>query len=488
MTNRAPGNDVVHKIWDFVVVGGGAAGLVASRIAAGFGAQVLLIERDEQPGGDCLWTGCVPSKAFVAAARSFNTARKSPFVQHTGRVTVDFRAVMGHVNDAIAAIAPEDSVAALTRDGITVMRGEATFLDAHTVGVGDVRVRFRQAMIGTGARPRPLEVEGADTVDALTSASVWKLTTLPARLLVVGGGCMGCETGQAMARLGAHVTIVHRGEHLLPKETQKVSDVIRLALTGDGVDVRTGRTVERIIGATNGSGKAHLNDGSVVGFDRVLVALGRVPNTEGLHLERAGVALDEMGRVITDAHLRTSNPRIWAAGDVTQLPQYTHTGGVNGGLAAANAILGVRRSVDTDVQPRVTFTQPEVASVGLSATDGIKKNHRSTTLQHAHLDRAVAEGDVSGFTQIVTDARGRLLGATIVGPRAGESLGEMTVAIKNGLTATQIAEATHAYPTFSDGIFNACLQLRGERLTRGWQGIGVRALAGLQRVRLRRAK
>ncbi|MEO7587475.1 MAG: FAD-dependent oxidoreductase [Arachnia sp.] len=474
----------LQQDWDLVVLGAGTAGLLASRIAASLGARVLLIERD-RPGGDCLWTGCVPSKALIAAARSAGAERR--LVVGPGPLADEaiFGDVMRHVRNSVRAIEPDDSVESLERDGVTVLLGQARFADGTTVVVDDRRISFRQAVIATGARPVPLDVEGADKVEVLTSSTVWDLDVLPRRLLVIGGGCVGSEIGQAMARLGSHVSIVQRGPRLMPKESAEAEAVIRDAFTTDGIDVRTGRTVSRIVSSDGRAGAAHLDNGSVVEFDRILIALGRAPNTEALGLVNAGVAVDGRGRVIVDDHLRTSSPRIWAAGDVTPLPQFTHTAGVNGSIAGSNAVLGLQRRMNTGVIPRVTFTQPEVAAVGLQASDCAGTRNRVVTLHHTHLDRAIAEGATSGFTQVITDPRGRILGATIVGPRAGESLGEVTLAVANKLTASQVTDTMHAYPTFNDGFWNACVEITRTRLGSGWKKHGIRALLAVHRRRSR---
>ena len=485
MANTTRSAESLNQPWDFVVIGGGTAGLVASRTAARFGARVLLIERDRL-GGDCLWTGCVPSKSLIAAAHATATAQQSVLLGIRARdVAVDFSAVMKHVQAAIGTIAPVDSAESLEHDGVTVLHEDAQFVNGKTLIAGGQEIRFRQAMIATGGRPRRLEVEGADTVTTLTSESVWDLDTLPERLLVVGGGAIGCELGQAMARLGSRVTLIQRGPRLIPKESAEAEAIISAALTADGVDVRTSAIVQRVVSSDGRAGSGHLDDGTLVEFDRVLVALGRTPNTSSLGLERANVDTDEHGRVLIDDHLRTSNSRIWAAGDVTPLPPFTHTAGVNGSIAASNAILGLRRKVDRRVIPRVTFTQPEVAAVGLQAADSVMSQHRVVTVDRRHLDRAIAESATVGFTQIITDRAGVLLGATIVGPRAGESLAEVTIAVKNRLTASQIAGTTHPYPTFNDAVWNACVSIVRDRLSDGLLRRVINTMFAIRRARMR---
>ena len=455
--------------WDLVVVGAGSAGLVASKTAAGFGARVLLAERDRL-GGDCLWTGCVPSKTLIAAAN------------HTE--TIAFAAVMDSVAAAIAVIAPTDSKESLERDNVTVRLGEAHFTSPRTLTVNGEQIVFRQAIVATGTTPAMPAIEGIDDVSVLTSDSFWDLRELPPRLAIIGGGAIACELGQAMARLGSHVTIVQHGSRLLPKEQPEASTIVKTALEADGVRILTGRTAAHVRSADGLSGELALDDGTVVGFDRMLVAVGRRPRNDSLGLTAAGVRLDSAGYIEIDDSLRTTNPRIWAAGDATGLPQFTHIAGVNGSIAATNAMLGLRRRIDRRVVPRVTFTSPEVAAVGLQASDANARLHRVVTIEHRHSDRAVAESRTIGFTQIVVARNGRMLGGTIIGPRAGETVGELSLAVKLKLSTSSVAATTHPYPTFSDPLWNAAVQDVRFRLNRGAIKVVIRVLRWLRSLAL----
>jgi pyruvate/2-oxoglutarate dehydrogenase complex dihydrolipoamide dehydrogenase (E3) component len=470
--------------WDLLVVGGGTAGLVAAKTAAGFGASVLLVERD-RIGGDCLWTGCVPSKTLLSAAHAAHAARTATqYGIGVGKVTVDFPAVMAHVHQVIAAIEPTDSPAAMRATGVCVAHGCAQFTSPNAVEVDGVPVTFRQALVAAGAAPVMPPIPGLAQANPLTNESVFGLTRLPERLLVLGGGNIGCELGQAFARLGSHVTIVEAAERLLSREDLDAAELVTRALTGDGVQLRTGTamTAVRRDGAT---WQAVLADGSEIGFDTVLVAVGRQPRTSHLGLEVAGVELDERGYVQVDPRLRTTNPRIWAAGDLTGHPQFTHTAGVHGSLAAGNAVLGLRRQVDLASVPRVTFTQPEVAAVGVSLEKARAHGLTVRTVEHDKVDRAIAEQQTAGFSRLVLDGKGRVVGATIVGPRAGESLAEAVLAARHGLRARDIAAATHAYPTYSDGLWMAAIAQVQAQLTGGVTGRATRALAAVRRVTLR---
>ncbi|MFP7761604.1 dihydrolipoyl dehydrogenase family protein [Marisediminicola sp. LYQ85] len=458
--------------WDLVVLGGGTAGLVASRAAAAEGRRVLLVEA-HRLGGDCLNTGCVPSKALIAASLAAATARTSAALGvRSPEVVIDFAKVMGHVRQAIALIEPDDSRESLERAGVVVMEGRARFTGPGELEVEGARIRFARAIIATGASPAALpgltdraDADADDDDVVLTSESFWSLTELPERLLVIGGGAVGCELAGAMARLGSAVTLVHRGDRLLPRDDARAAEIVRAALAADGVDVRLATTVTDVDGATvtleiGDSGAAAVE---AVTADRILVAVGRAPNTAALGLEVVGVELDSRGFVRVDDTMRTTNPAIWAAGDVTGRPQLTHIANVDGRVAAANAATGERRSNAHGVVPRVTFTRPEVAAVGIRCDDAETHGFDVVTVDHRDLDRAVCEADVGGYTSIVVDGSGRVRGATIVGPRAGESLGEACLAVRLGVTTADLASATHPYPTYSDGVWKAARIHAGSR-------------------------
>jgi pyruvate/2-oxoglutarate dehydrogenase complex dihydrolipoamide dehydrogenase (E3) component len=470
------------RAWDLLVLGGGTAGMLGAKAAAGFGADVLLVERD-RTGGDCLWTGCVPSKSILAAAAAAADARRATRLGvHVDGVRVDFAAVMGHVRAAIAAIEPADSPDALRAAGVRVLQGTARLTGPGAADVGGTPVRFRRALLATGSAPALPPIPGLNRAGALTSDTVWSLTVLPPRLLVLGGGGIGCELGQAFARLGSAVTVVEALPRLLSREDADAAALITDALAADGVRVLTGVAVEAVRpDGHTGAGTAELSDGGTVGYDRVLVAVGRRPRTAELGLDAAGVTVDERGYVRVDAALRTSNPRIWAAGDVTGNPQFTHVAGVHGTVAAVNAILGLRRRVALATIPRVTFTQPELAAFGVGAGQAAPAGLTIRTVEHREVDRAVTEAATAGFTRLVLDSRGRVLGATILGPRAGESLAEVVLAARHGLRSRAIGAAMHAYPTYGDGVWKAALADVEQRLGQGMTRGAIRFLASARR-------
>ncbi len=465
--------------WDLLVVGGGTAGIVGAKTAARLGARVLLVER-ERTGGDCLWTGCVPSKALLAAAGVAASARNGHRLGiEVAEVSVDFARVMDHVRAAIQHIAPIDSVEALEKASVSVRTATARFTGPDTAEIDGVPVRFRQALVATGAAPAIPPIPGLTDADYLTSDTVWGVAELPAELMVLGGGSIGCELGQAFARLGSRVTVVEGAARILPREDPLAAAELARTLVDDGVEIHTGSGVARVEPTGPGAGVLHLESGQQLPFTRLLVAVGRAPRTGEIGLAAAGVEVDDRGFVVVDALLRTTNTRIWAAGDLTGHPQFTHTAGVHASLAASNAILGVRRKVDLTAVPRVTFTDPEVAAVGVG-TDRVPAGLRTIDWGHSHVDRAVAEGSPGGFARLVIDKRGHVLGATVVGPRAGETLGELTLAITRGLTTRDLAGVTHAYPTYNDGPWNAAISDVQDQLERPGTR---RALGALARVR-----
>ncbi|KUL35481.1 dihydrolipoyl dehydrogenase family protein [Streptomyces regalis] len=455
--------------YDLVVIGGGSAGLTAARTAGRFGARVLLVERDRL-GGDCLWTGCVPSKALLHVAAEVQAARRAgAYGLAADSGPADLAAVMGHVKGAIAAIEPHDSAEELQPLGVEVAYGPAVFTGPRTLTAGEREVTFRYAVIATGSAPALVPVPGLAEADPLTSDSVWDLTELPGRLVVLGGGPVGCELGQAFARLGSRVTVVEALERLLPREEPRASQVVQERLEAEGVTVVTDYRAEKVA-----DGMVH-GAGGPLPYDVLLAVTGRRANTTGLGLEAAGVKVDERGNVRVDGRLRTSNPRVYAAGDVTGRSAFTHLGGTQGASAAADALLGVRRRIDYAAVPWVTFTDPEVARVGLTAeTARTRYGSRAQvrTLDHERVDRAVADGRTEGFTTLVLDPRGRIVGATVVAPRAGETIAHLAAAVRLGWTPSQYAKTVHPYPTYADGPWHAALLDVHDRLARHRSVIG----------------
>ncbi len=442
---------------DLLVVGGGTAGMVGARTAARLGAKVLLVER-ARTGGDCLWTGCVPSKTLLSAAAAY-----------TGQAAADlesFTAVRRRIAAAITAIEPDDSPETLRAAGVGVRHGSLRFVAPGRAELDGVPVRFRQALVATGSEPRIPDLPGLEKARVVTSESIWELTELPGHLVIIGGGTVACELGQAYARLGSEVTML-AGTGILPKEDREAAGIIRDSLQRDGVRILDGVEAQAVEAATDtgtpGSGASivRASDGGSYPADVVLVAIGATPRTMDLCLDTLGVDLDEDSQIVVDAMMRTSAPTIWAAGDVTQHPDLTHVAGAYASTAASNAVLGVRRAAGT-VVPRVTYTSPEVAAVGLTGVGG--QGLRESTVHHLHADRAITEGHEEGFTRLIIGKGGRILGGTIVGPRAGESLAELTLAVQQKLSTRDIAAVIHPYPTYNDSLWNAALADAGKAL------------------------
>lgn len=442
--------------FDLVVVGGGAAGLGAAREAVRRRARTLLVQAGPV-GGDCTFTGCVPSKALLAAAAA----------------GVSFAEARARVSRAVERVAAAESDDVLRREGIEVRHGEATFRAPDRLVVDGTTIEAPRVVVATGAGPAVPPVPGLADADPLTNESVFDLVELPDRLAVIGGGAAGCELGQAFARLGSKVTIIESLDRLLAKEEPEASQVVTEALVDDGVDVRVGRRLERVERATAAPGwTLHLDDASTVSVDRVLVAAGRRPATAALDLERGGVEVDERGFVRTDDTMATTQPTVWAAGDVTGRLQLTHAANRMGMVAARNALANrtVRKlrpaRFDSRAIPWATFTSPEVGRVGITEAESAAHGGRVAYLPMSELDRAIATGETRGFVKLVAGPRriggriggGVLLGATAVAPVGGELVHEVALAMRAGMFAGRLAQTVHAYPTWSMAIQQAAAQ------------------------------
>ena len=437
--------------YHLVVVGGGPAGLVAAFGAAGLGAKVAIVERGLL-GGDCLVTGCVPSKALLASAHAVGVARGAGALGvGAGPVEVDFAAVMARMRGLRADIAPHDSVARLEAAGIDVFLGDARFTGRDRLEVDGAVLRYARALIATGARPVLPPIPGLAEASPLTSHSVFSLTERPASVVVIGGGPVGVELAQAFARLGSRVTLLASSPTLLPKDDPEASAVVADALRRDGVTLYLRATVTRVLRDDGVEVRATSPDGPIVArAERVLVAAGRAPNVEGLGLQAAGVRTGERG-VIVDDHLRTTNPRVFAAGDVIGGAAFTHAADAMARVVVQNALFLPTKRVSGLVIPWVTYTDPELAHVGPSfATIATMPNLTTYTVPLSGLDRAITDGDTHGFARVHVDHRGRIVAATAVGAGAGESIAEVTLAMTQGLTLGQIGATIHAYPTRSE--------------------------------------
>ncbi|SHJ90779.1 FAD-dependent oxidoreductase [Halomonas caseinilytica] len=444
---------------DIVVIGGGSAGLVASYIASAVGARVALVER-ERMGGDCLHTGCVPSKALIRAARVVAEARDaSRYGVRVGEPEVDFAEVMAHVHWAVETVAPHDSRERYEGLGVEVVEGEACLEDPWRVRVGERLITTRHVIIATGARPRIPSLPGIERLDVLTSDNLWSLESLPARLVILGGGPIGCELGQSFARLGSRVILIESGERLLPKEDDEVSDALVARLVEEGVEVRLGTLARQVMAEGDGHALEVESGGRVetLTFDRLLVAVGRRAEVSGLGLEALGVELREDGTLSVDETLRSVLPNVWACGDVAGPYQLTHASAHQAWHAAVNALFGEFRRfrVSYRALPAVTFTDPEVARVGLNEREAQARGlaHEVTRYGLDELDRAIADGRREGFVKVLTTpGKDRILGATIVGHGAGEMLAEFTLAMTHGIGFDKLLGTVHPYPTRSEAV------------------------------------
>lgn len=465
---RTPGRALAPKddTYDFIAIGGGTAGLVSTGGLALLGLRTAIIERDRL-GGDCLVHGCVPSKALVHAGNVAHATRAArAWGVQTGEVAVDFSAVMHRVREIRAGVAHDDSLEVTTARGVDVIAGEACFVSPQAVKVGDATIRFKRALIGTGSRPRKPQIEGLDAHDPLTNETIFELTERPGRLLVVGGGPIGCELSQALQRLGCAVTLVQRAERLLPREDAEASALIAERLRSEGVTVLLGSDVSRMHNrvATVQTPTSTME----VTFDRVLIATGRVPNVEGLGLDAAGVAV-EAGGVTVNKRLRTSNRRIYAAGDVVAgMPSFTHAAWAGAEYAAINAFFPAFLGAKDRIIPRATFTDPEVAHVGPSADELRSRGVAFDTLTTpvADNDRATVEGESDGFARVhVARNKDKILAVTIVGRGASEQIVSAAHAMTHRQGLAALTKTIRPYPSRSEMLRDLAYDRSIERIT-----------------------
>ncbi len=442
---------------NLIVIGGGSAGLVTAYIAAAVKARVVLIEKSKM-GGDCLNTGCVPSKALIRSARlAAEIADSSRYGLECARPRVDFQRVMQRVGEVIEGIEPHDSVERYTRLGVEVVQGEGRIVDPWTVEVAGRRLTARNIVIATGARPFVPPVPGIETVDPLTSDNLWQLEEQPRRLLVLGGGPIGCELAQAFARLGSQVTQVEMAPRLLIREDEEVSTLVEARFQSDGMRVLTGHKALRFEREEGGPVLVADHQGNEVriGFDRVLVALGRKSNVEGFGLEELGLRLTDRGAIEVDEWLQTSIPTIYACGDVAGPYQFTHVAAHQAWYASVNALFGIVRrfKADYSVIPWATFIDPEVARAGISEAEAVERGipHEVTRYGIDGLDRAIADGEARGFVKVLTvPGKDRILGVTIVGSHAGDLIAEFVLAMRHGLGLNKLLSTIHIYPTWAE--------------------------------------
>lgn len=443
--------------YNLVVIGAGAAGLVTAYIGAAAKAKVALVEAGKM-GGDCLNTGCVPSKALIRSAAFVRQARNAERFG-VGKLDpeVDFAAVMARVHGIVARIAPNDSVERYTRLGVDVVQGKATIVSPWEVQVGDRLLSTRSIVIATGAQAMVPPIPGLREAGFYTSDTLWELTTLPQRLIVLGGGPIGCELAQAFARLGSVVTQVERGERILPREDSDVAQAVAEAMACDGVRILTGHEAIRCVQDEGGKRLVvrHAGTDSELPFDALLCAVGRVARTEGFGLEALGIGLSPQKTVETDPFLQTRYPNIYACGDVAGPYQFTHTAAHQAWYAAVNSLFGIvkRFKADYRVIPWCTFTAPEAARVGLSEDEARKQRiaFEVTRYDIGELDRAITDEAAYGFVKVLTKkGSDKILGVSIVAEHAGDMLAEYVLAMKHGIGLNKVLGTIHVYPTMSE--------------------------------------
>ncbi|MBL0567382.1 FAD-dependent oxidoreductase [Aeromonas veronii] len=459
----APYRKPARYDYNLLVIGAGAGGLVTSYIAAAVKAKVALIEKHKM-GGDCLNSGCVPSKALIRSARFAAEQRKADELGFSpSHSRADFAAVMERVAEVIKEVEPHDSIERYQGLGVECIEGEARLVSPWEVEVNGQRLASRHIVIATGARPLVPKLPGLDQVPYLTSDSLWQLRTPPRRLLVLGGGPIGCELAQSFALLGIPVTLVELSEQLLPREDREVADALAGQMSRDGVQLLTGWRAERAdyLPAADGDLPIRLqlrrgDETQVVEGDQLLLALGRVANVSGFGLEALGVELAPRGTIAVDGFLATNFPSILAVGDVAGPYQFTHFAAHQAWYAAVNALFGQfkRFRADYRVIPAATYTTPEIARVGLNRKEAEAQGipFEATRFELAELDRAIADGERHGFVEVLTvPGKDTILGATIVGTHAGERIAEFVLAMRHGLGLGKILGTIHAYPTLMEG-------------------------------------
>jgi pyruvate/2-oxoglutarate dehydrogenase complex dihydrolipoamide dehydrogenase (E3) component len=457
--------------YQLVIVGAGSAGLVAAQTAAALGARVALVER-HLLGGTCLNTGCVPSKAIIRTSRLYAEMRDADRygAQVPDDIRVDFAAAMERVRRIRSHISGGDSVRKLAAAGVDVFFGNVQFSGADSLTVNGEQLRFQKALIATGARPHIPSIPGLREAGFLTNANVFNLTELPPRLLVIGGGPLGCELAQAFGRLGARVTIVQDMPLFLDREERDAAQILSDAFARDGIEVRL-NTQAVAVRVENGEKLIDLLSDdyhNTIAVDAILAGTGRVPNVEGLNLEAAGVDYAAGDGIRVDDFLCTSNPRIYAAGDICLEYQYTDTAAASARIAVQNALFRGRGRLSDLVIPWCTYTDPEIAHVGLYVREANQQGIpvKTFTIPMHEIDRAVTDSEDGGFVKVhVRERTDQILGATIVARHAGDMINEITLAMVAGIGLRTLSRVIHAYPTQAEAIRRAADAYNRTRLT-----------------------
>lgn len=457
--------------FDLVIIGGGVAGLVSASGAARLGARVALVE-SVSLGGDCLRSGCVPTKRLVRSAKVASLARRAAeFGIDTAEVRVDFPRVMELMRKAQAKVGEHDSPERFRKMGVELFFGKGQFASPHSFLLNGEEITARKFIISTGSSPAVASIEGLGEA-CLTNETALKLERLPGSLAILGGGPIGIEFSQIFARLGSKVTVFERRDRILPREDKELSDMLIEILASDGIKVELGAGIRSV---RRDGGKKIINSSSSgkeasIAVDEVMAAMGRAPNVEGLGLDKAGVAYDRRAGIRVDSRLRTSQPHIYGAGDVAGPFAFTHVAEYQSGIALGNALFPIlKRSADYSVVPWTTFTDPELARVGLTEEEARERFGKEAAVYRFPLkgvDRAVTDGETAGLIKLVCRKK-RIIGAHILGPGAGELIHEYVLAMKAGIPVTGVSGTIHVYPTLSMGVKRAADQYYIEKLFSG---------------------
>jgi pyruvate/2-oxoglutarate dehydrogenase complex dihydrolipoamide dehydrogenase (E3) component len=473
-------NPTPTDCYDLVVIGAGTAGLVTAKGAAGLGIglKVALIEKHLM-GGDCLNVGCVPSKCLIRSSRVVGELKNALRfgIKPPEAIDVDFPAVMARMRQIRTKISPVDSAVSAKQAGVDVFFGEASFSSKNTIAVGGQTLKFKKAVITTGARAVSPEIPGVEATDYLTNETVFSLTELPQRLAVIGGGPIGCELAQAFKRLGSQVVLFHKGSHLLNKEDPDAAEVVQQTFVREGIRLVLNSQLLGVETIPNGKLiRFSSNNGAAesVIVDEILVGAGRKPNVEGLNLEAVGVEYDPKRGVKVNDNLQTTNPQIYSAGDICMNWKFTHAADAAARIVIKNALfapLGLGKSKLSDlIMPWVTYTDPEIAHVGIYEAEAAAKgiNYNTIEINFKDLDRALADGEEEGFLKILHQ-RGsdKILGATIVARHAGEMISEVTTAMVADMGLSKLAGVIHPYPTQAEAIKKSADTYRRTLLTSG---------------------
>lgn len=469
--------------YNLVVIGAGAAGLISAAAVAGLGGKVALIER-HLLGGDCLNVGCVPSKMLIRSSRVYADYKNAERfgARGPGEVEVDFALVMERMRRLRARVGQHDSAERFRDLGVDVFFGDAQFSAPDAVVVDGVTLRFRKALIATGARATAPDIPGLAEAGYLTNETVFNLTKRPRRLLVIGGGPLGCELAQAFCRLGSEVAIVQNEPNFLPQEERDASQLLAMAFGRDGMHVHLNSQIERVERSEKGKAVHIVSDEKHITLftDEILAGAGRAPSVQGLNLEAAEVAYDDTKGVHVDDHLRTSNPRVYAAGDVCLSARFTHTAEASAQIAVQNALFHGRKKFSDLTIPWCTYTDPEIAHVGLYVRQAIEQGIpvRTFTIPMSDVDRAITDGEDEGFVKIhVRGGTDEIIGATIVARHAGEMINEISLAMVAKIGLKTLAKVIHSYPTQAEAIRRAADAYNKTRLTPRLKRLSTRWLA-----------